>query len=136
MSLGASAFILLSQAYVVAEASLTGVVTHVRDVDTLEVEGVAIRLNGVDGPELDAPYGREAAAFMRILAEGREVTCRLNGERNRDRLIGVCYLEGQDIGALAISAGFALDCRRYSGGRYAPLEVPELHARLGRARYC
>ncbi|QQA41509.1 thermonuclease family protein [Pelagovum pacificum] len=120
-----------------AQASLEGVVTHVRDVDTFEVDGIAIRLNGIDGPELNEPHGRQASAFMQQLVDGRTVTCALNGERNGDRLIGVCFLDGQDVGALAIAQGLALDCRRYSGGRYAHLEQPGAVQRLGgRAGYC
>ena len=119
-----------------AASSLEGRVSHVRDVDTIEVRGTAVRLNGVDGPELDTAMGQRGKSYMRDLVGGRVVRCDLNGERNGDRLIGVCYLEGRDIGALAIAAGFALDCRRYSGGRYADLEQRRARDRIRRARYC
>ena len=55
---------------------------------------------------------------MLELVAGKAVCCDLNSERNRDRLIGVCYLDGQDIGASIIAAGLARDCARFSGGRY------------------
>lgn len=35
-----------------------GRVTHVRDVDTFEVNDLPIRLNGVDGPETDERGGK------------------------------------------------------------------------------
>ena len=57
-------------------------------------------------------------------------------QRSYDRWIGVCYAGGVDIGAAVISAGHALDCRRYSGGRYRHLETPAAKSRIKRARYC
>jgi micrococcal nuclease len=45
-------------------------------------------------------------------------------------------LDGQDIGAIAVANGHALDCRRYSGGRYRDLETPAARSRIQRAGYC
>lgn len=105
------------------QASLTGNVTHVRDGDTIEVEGVAVRLNGVSAPEARQPFGPDATAYMKWLVLDREVTCELNGERNRDRLIGICFYRGIDIARLIIREGYALDCPRFSGGRYSEDEA-------------
>jgi micrococcal nuclease len=98
--------------------TLTGTVTHVRDGDTIEVADVPVRLNGVAAPELNERFGRESKAFMAQLVSGKTVTCELNGEQNYDRMIGTCYLDGEDIGAAVISAGLARDCPWFSGGRY------------------
>ena len=105
-----------------AAADLTGTVNHVRDGDTVEVGGVAVRLNGLHAPELDEAGGPEAAAFMVELVMGQDVTCDLTGERSHDRLIGVCFLDGRDIAAELIAAGLGRDCARYSGGRYATID--------------
>ena len=113
-----------------------GYVTHVRDVDTIEVGNVAIRLNGLDGPELSTNIGQQAKRFMMELVLNQQVTCELTGERSYDRQIGVCFLNGEDIGAIAVSNGYALDCRRYSGGRYAHLEVVSAVFAITRAGYC
>lgn len=119
-----------------ADRTIEGRVTVVRDVDTIIVAGTAVRLNGVDGPETSTRYGREARAFMTRLVQGETVICDLNGERTYDRWVGVCFLDGEDIGAIAITNGFALDCRRYSGGAYRDLETREARSRLDRASYC
>ncbi|MBO6789553.1 MAG: thermonuclease family protein [Dinoroseobacter sp.] len=112
----------------------------VRDADTIVVAGTPVRLNGVDAPELSNQYGRDASNFMNRLLRGRTVVCRLNGDRTHDRWVGTCYidLEGQttDIGAIIIANGHALDCRRYSGGRYRSLEPAGARSRLPQARYC
>lgn len=127
---------LTTTSFAFAERTIEGRVTAVRDVDTIVVSGTAVRLNGVDGPELSTRAGRQGKAFMARMVQGEPVRCRLNGERTHDRWVGVCYLAGQDIGALAIGNGYALDCPRYSGGRYAALETPAARSRLPRSRYC
>jgi len=100
-------------------ATLTGTVTKVRDGDTVEVGRIPIRLNGVSAPEMDEPLCPQSKAFMTELVMGMRVRCELNGEKTHDRFVGVCYLDGKDIGATIIANRLALDCPRYSGGRYA-----------------
>ena len=108
----------------------------VRDADTIVVSGTPVRLNGVDAPELGTRAGRDARRWMVNYLSSRSLERELNGERTHDRWVGVCYADGEDIGAALIAAGHALDCRRYSGGRYAHLETPAAQSRLSRARYC
>ena len=119
-----------------ADRTIEGRVTVVRDVDTIIVAGTPVRLNGLDGPETSTRIGREARTFMVRLVRGETVSCRLNGDRTYDRWVGVCFLDGQDIGAIAVVNGHALDCRRHSGGRYRDLETPEARSRIRRAGYC
>ena len=98
--------------------TITGTVTRVRDGDTIEVANTPVRLNGVAAPELDERFGRESRTFMARLVSGKTVRCVSNGERSFDRVVGTCYLDGQDIGETIIAAGLARDCPRHSGGRY------------------
>ena len=88
---------------------LTGAVTDVRDGGTVEVAGVPIRLQGLAAPEWDEPGGPEATAAMRELVAGRELRCELTGERTYDRCVGVCELDGTDLGARMARAGLARD---------------------------
>ena len=110
--------------------------TYVRDADTIVVDNVPVRLNGVDAPELKTRAGRDAKRWMEKFLRGKSIECDLNGERTHDRWVGVCFADGEDIGAAVIRAGHALDCRRYSGGRYRDLETPAARSKLRRARYC
>jgi endonuclease YncB( thermonuclease family) len=119
-----------------ADRILEGRVTVVRDVDTIVVAGTPVRLNGLDGPETSTRIGREARSFMTRLVRGETVVCQLNGERTYDRWVGICYLDNQDIAAIAVANGHALDCRRYSGGRYRDLETTAARSRIRRAGYC
>jgi micrococcal nuclease len=115
---------------------LTGTVTHVRDGDTIEVGKIPIRLNGVSAPEMDEPLGSQSKAFMVNLVDGKNVRCELTGAKTYDRLVGTCYLDGEDIGIAVIAAGLALDCPRYSGGRYAEVEVAEAREAIVLPGYC
>jgi endonuclease YncB( thermonuclease family) len=106
----------------VAVATLQGVVEHVRDGDTLELEGRTIRLQGVAAPELRDPLGAESRAALQRLVLGRTIACAPDGTRTHGRIVAVCTADGRDLGAALVSAGLARDCPRFSGGRYAALE--------------
>lgn len=116
--------------------SLEGQVTKVRDGDTIEVGRVPIRLNGVSAPEMNEPLGPQSKAFMTDLVMGKRVRCELNGEKTHDRFVGVCYLDGKDIGATVIANGLALDCPRFSGRRYAEYKVEGAAAKMKLPGYC
>ena len=109
---------------------------HVRDIDTIVVGGTPVRFNGVDGPETSTAAGREARRWLERFLKGKTIACILNGQRSYDRMVRTCYVDGEDLSATVIAAGHALDCPRYSGGRYAHLETPAAKSRLPRAPYC
>ncbi|MBR9651942.1 thermonuclease family protein [Thalassobius aquimarinus] len=95
-------------------ADVTGPVTHVRDGDTIELRGVAIRLNGLNCDERGTRLGEAATVALRDLVQGQELTCRLNGDKTYDREVGRCALpDGRDIGAELIRAGLCGRCDRY-----------------------
>ena len=119
----------VASAAVADPATLTGTVTKVRDGDTIEVGRIPIRLNGVSAPEMNEPLGPQSKNFMTDLVMGKRVRCELDGSKTHDRFVGICYLDEQDIGATVIANGLALDCPRFSGGRYAEYEVKERRRR-------
>ena len=121
--------------------ALTGTVTHVRDGDTIEVDDVPIRLEGIAAPELNEPGGQEATTAMKTLVEGKKVLCELTGERSYDRMIGVCYYPAlkhrlNDLGYFMVSSGHARDCPRFSKGRYAQYELATVLRTYMLPRYC
>ena len=65
-------------------------VTHVRDGDTIEVRGVAVRIANLDCAERGTVRGERATALMRQIASGETASCALEGRRSYDRQVGVC----------------------------------------------
>jgi micrococcal nuclease len=116
-------------------------VPRVLDGDTIVVSGLHVRLNGIDAEEVSnppEPNGAAALAGMQsIVGIGAPVRCLLNGDRSHERHIGTCFnMRGQDIAAELIRLGLALDCARYSGGRYRFLEPAGARIRLRQKPYC
>ena len=77
---------------------LRGKVTHVRDGDTIEVNGIAIRLAALDCPEKGTQKGDTAARIAQQF-QGSPATCELTGAKTYDRLVGYCSVDGKDFGA-------------------------------------
>jgi endonuclease YncB( thermonuclease family) len=87
-----------------APAAAETIVGHPRiiDGDTIEIQGMRIRLNGIDAPELeqrcrhssekiDHPCGAEAKAALERVIAGIIVTCeRRNGDRDRE-VVATCW---------------------------------------------
>lgn len=118
-----------------ASSTISGT-AYAIDGDTIRVEGEGkVRLQGVAAPERNEKGGTEATDFMKRLVNGKDVRCELDGSRTYDRRVGICFLEGRDIGEAIIAAGLARDCPRYSGGRYRDVEQPET-AKLPFPGYC
>ena len=77
---------------------LSGKVTHVRDGDTIEVNGITIRLSALNCPERGTQKGDTAARIAQQFL-GSQATCELTGAKTYDRLVGYCEVNGKDFGA-------------------------------------
>lgn len=107
------------------------------DGDTIRIRHQSIRLWGIDAPELDEPGGYEARQMLESIISYNKVTCRLTTTRNHSRIVATCVLpSGVNIAAALVQRGFALDCRRYSGGKYAHLEPRGVRATITQKPYC
>ena len=104
------------------------------DGDTIVIDKVHIRLSGIDAPELDHPLGQKAKWALHALCKGQVVTATTDGSVSHDRAVAVCHLQdGRDLAAEMVKSGLALDWPKYSGGRYAHLEPPDVRKKLWRA---
>lgn len=107
--------------------SITGVARAVSG-DTIEVNGMRIRLNGIDAPTSGKTCGEVnisqegRRALDDFLAE-RTVSCDVTGEANADGdPAAICMVEGANVAAHQVEQGLARDWPRFSGGEYAPQE--------------
>jgi endonuclease YncB( thermonuclease family) len=92
------------------------------DGDSVVVNGREMRLKGMDAPEAhqtceiagqQTPCGRQATiALRRWLARG-PLTCTGREIDRYNRLLVVCRVNGQDIGADMVRNGFAVDYGSY-----------------------
>jgi micrococcal nuclease len=101
--------------------TLTGEVTRVRDGDTIEVGGMAIRLQGLAAPESGEP-GAQAATRAMVEFRARRSAA---SSTARGRTIAVSRFATSRTGIISaemVRAGVARNCRAFSGGRYAALE--------------
>lgn len=117
-----------------ASADVTGA-ARVIDGDGLWVEGVEIRLSGIDAFELrqtcgDIECGVEARRALHRLVADRTVACRFVDQDRYGRQVSTCSVDGVDIGGLLVRGGHALAYTRYSTA-YVDEEAAARAARAG-----
>ena len=113
------------------------------DGDTLVLGGERVRLWGIDAPEDGQPCERDgklydcgasAQAALLELVAGRDLWCAVRDRDRYGRTVATCRVggpDGPDLGASLVRAGWAVDYRRYSKGRYARDEASARRAGLG-----
>jgi endonuclease YncB( thermonuclease family) len=107
---------------------------YVVDGDTITISGTAIRIAGIDAPELDHPWGKKAKFALVELCKGKVVTAVIQPGLSYDRTVAKCYLEdGTDLAAEMVRQGLALDWPKFSGGAYRHLEPEGIRKKHWRA---
>jgi len=91
---------------------------EVVDSDTLRINGVLVRLQGIDALETGQvctafsaerwACGQVSKASLTGLAHGRRVLCRLGGTDGIGRMRGTCSVGDLDLGAALVRSGLAL----------------------------
>ncbi|MEO0700970.1 MAG: thermonuclease family protein [Pseudomonadota bacterium] len=107
---------------------------YVEDGDTIKIKGFAIRLAGIDAPELDHPYGKKSMWAMRHLCKGQIITAHVTDEMSYNRVVATCFLpDGRDLAAELVKQGLAIDWPKFSGGKYRALETADARKKMWRA---
>ena len=76
---------------------LEGRITHVRDGDTFEVNGIPVRISALDCPENSTIAGQKVTRFAKQF-KGQTAVCELTGAKTYDRVVGYCSIGGRDFG--------------------------------------
>lgn len=101
------------------------------DGDSLVIEKTQVRLFGVDAPELNHPYGKNAKWALVNLCKGQVVKAEVTEVDHFGRTVARCYLEdGRDLSAEMVKLGMALDWPKFSGGDYRSLETSDARKKL------
>jgi endonuclease YncB( thermonuclease family) len=113
---------------------------RVIDGDTVDVAGLAIRLEGIDAPELaqtcrdagggEVACGRDAARHLEMLIGGREILCTGTARDGYGRLIARCDAGSGDLGRQMVADGAALAFAKFSDA-YAAEEAMARKAGTG-----
>lgn len=90
---------------------IVGTVTRVSDGDTIWVHtGLLrhkVRLNHIDAPESNQPYGKESAAHLKSLIFGKEVRVEYETTDRYGRILGIVFLGETDINLQMVRGGYA-----------------------------
>ena len=118
--------------------SLVGLVDHVQDGDSFvisrESHPIYIRLNGVDCPELNQPYGLKAKQLTRELVEGQRIRIMVRSVDGYGRLVADVFLEdGSSLGDHLLENGLAWWYRYYApeNKQFWKKEMKARESRLG-----
>ena len=84
---------------------LRGIITHVRDGDTFEVQGTPVRISALDCPENSTSSGQKATRFTQQF-KGKQAVCELTGAKTYDRVVGYCSIEGKDFAQIMVDNKF------------------------------
>jgi endonuclease YncB( thermonuclease family) len=102
---------------------LTGI-PRIIDGDTVAINGVKVRLQGIDAPETEqfclndkgqpADCGKGVRERLREKSAGRAWACKVLGQDIYSRSLARCYVGGEDIQKWLVRSGFALSYKHYS----------------------
>ena len=96
----------------------TAPVTRVADGDTITVihagDAVRIRLDGIDTPETNQPFGGEATAFLSAHVLHQHVTVTVKDVDRYGRFVSRVSVGGEDLSLALVAAGLAWHYVRYS----------------------
>lgn len=111
--------ILLLLFFTIPLFAISGQVIKISDGDTITIltqqrEQVKVRLFGIDAPEKKQPYGQKSKQFLSNLIAGRSVKIQEKGKDRYRRVLGIIYLNGQDINEQMVLSGYAWAYVKYS----------------------
>ncbi|MDX1934787.1 MAG: thermonuclease family protein [Capsulimonadales bacterium] len=139
---------LLLFAFPALAQDLAGKVVGVHDGDTItlltESDGrngqngqkrsIKIRLNGIDAPETDQPFGQASKQFASKAVFGQQITVKSQGQDRYGRTLGVVMTaDGKNLNQALVKNGYAWWYRKYApnDGALKQLEFEARQARRG-----
>ena len=110
------------------------------DGDTIEIAGQRIRLEGIDAPEsaqtcqteggATTACGRVATRALAQITDNQIIACESVGTDKYGRMLGICFLDGEDINRYMVESGNAWAFVKYSQ-RYIVEEAKARAAKIG-----
>lgn len=128
-------FLLFNQ--IIFSQNIVAKVIGVKDGDTIvllfENKPITVRLEHIDFPEKNQPFGAKAKQFVSEFCFGKTVTLISNGKLDRNgRWIGEIFYNNQNLGKELVRNGLAWHFKRYSKNQnYAELEIIARQKKIG-----
>ncbi|MGL4402331.1 MAG: thermonuclease family protein [Fusobacteriaceae bacterium] len=98
--------------------AFTGKVTKVADGDTITVltdgKSVRIRFYGIDAPEKKQDYGIKSLDVLKKLLDGKTVEIEEKDKDQYGRVVGVVFLNGENINLKQVAEGNAWWYKQYA----------------------
>ena len=125
--------------FIALAGSIEGRVVNVLDGDTVQVlvQGnttYRVRLSGIDSPEKDQPWGQQSKKYLIKAVASKTVSVTGDAHDKYGRLLGTLWLNGTDINASMVAAGYAW-AYRYKGyatvPEYVALEIAARNNSVG-----
>ena len=116
---------------------ITAKVVGVKDGDTFvvlnEKKEIVVRLEHIDAPEKNQPFGYKAKKFVSDFCCGKTVVVIGNGKKDRNgRWIGEIFYNNQNLNKELVRNGLAWHYKRYSkSANYADLETAARKKKIG-----
>lgn len=116
---------------------LVGNVIRVSDGDTIWVRDELglrhkIRLNRIDAPESNQPFGKESTQHLKTLIDGREILVEYEATDRYGRILGTIYLGGIDINLQILRDGYAWHYKHFDATpSYSAAEIAAQSAKRG-----
>ena len=91
-----------------------------------------VRLDRIDAPESDQPWGRESTAYLKGLVDGKSVKVEWRKHDQYGRCLGIIWFEGRDTNLHMVETGNAWHYSYYDKTpAYAAAEVAAREAKKG-----
>lgn len=121
--------------YLVPSKEEQGNIIKVYDGDTLTIlhngEKIKVRLYGIDAPESNQNYGKEATSHLLTLCPiGSNATLKIKDKDKYNRIVGIVFCNGIDVNANQVENGLAWAYKEYSLA-YVHLEIQARLAHKG-----
>lgn len=136
----AAAIIATSAAAAPTPGSVVEGPAAVVDGDTIEIAGQRIRLDAIDAPEANqscggahgelVACGQAATRALRDLIGQESLACESVGTDKYGRMLGLCFLDGEDINRFMVESGNAWAYLKYST-KYVSAEADARASKIG-----
>ncbi len=108
------------------------------DGDSLEINSIRIRLNGIDAPEYTQtcklstsksyPCGQDSIEYLKNLIKNKTVRCVFHNKDQYNRELSTCYTENLNINEALVKNGHAIS---YLSDEYKSAEIHAKNKKLG-----